>query len=40
MTLSIGVYADIVGSFGMALVLFLFFQQHDFSELFQHLGTV
>ena len=38
-TLSMGVYAEIVGSFGVALLLFLFFRQHDFSELFRHLGT-
>jgi len=39
MTLSMGVYAEIIGSFGVALLLLLFFRQHDFSELFQHLGT-
>ena len=39
MTLSMGVYAEIVGSVGVALLLFLFFRQHEFSELFQHLGT-
>jgi len=38
-TLSMGVYAEIVGSFGVALLLFLFFRQHDFAELFEHLGT-
>jgi amino acid transporter len=38
-TLSMGVYAEIVGSFGVALLLLLFFRQHDVSELFQHLGT-
>ena len=38
-TLSLGVYAEIVGSFGIALLLFLFFRQHDFLELFEHLGT-
>ena len=38
-TLSMGVYAELVGSFGVALLLFLFFRQHDVSELFQHLGT-
>jgi len=38
-TLSMGVYAEMVGSFGVALLLFLFFRQHDFSELFRHLGT-
>ncbi|MBS0155085.1 MAG: amino acid permease [Nitrospira sp.] len=35
----LGVYAEIVGSFGVALLLFFFFRQHDFSELFAHLGT-
>lgn len=39
MTLSMGVYAEIVGSFGVALLLFFFFRQHEFSELFRHLGT-
>jgi amino acid transporter len=39
MTLSMGVYAEMVGSFGVALLLFLFFRQHDYSELFRHLGT-
>lgn len=38
-TLSMGVYAEMAGSFGVALLLFLFFRQHDFSELFRHLGT-
>lgn len=37
--LSMGVYAEIVGSFGVALLLFLFFRQHGFTELFAHLGT-
>lgn len=37
--ISLGVYAEIVGSFGVALLLFFFFRQHDFSELFAHLGT-
>ncbi len=37
--ISLGVYAEIVGSFGIALLLFFFFRQHDFSELFQHMGT-
>ncbi|MCP9464880.1 MAG: APC family permease [Nitrospira sp.] len=37
--ISLGVYAEIVGSFGVALLLFLFFRQHEFSELFAHLGT-
>jgi amino acid transporter len=39
MTLSMGVYAEMVGSLGVALLLFLFFRQHDVGELFQHLGT-
>nr|MCH9638576.1 APC family permease [Betaproteobacteria bacterium] len=38
-TIALGVYAEIIGSFGIALLLFLFFRQHSFSELFQHLGT-
>ena len=37
--ITLGVYAEIVGSFGVALLLFLFFRQHGFSELFEHLGT-
>jgi amino acid transporter len=37
--ISLGVYAEIVGSFGVALLLFLFFRQHGLSELFAHLGT-
>jgi amino acid transporter len=39
MTLSMGVYAEMAGSFGVALLLFFFFRQHDISELFRHLGT-
>jgi amino acid transporter len=39
LVITLGVYAEIVGSFGVALLLFLFFRQHEFSELFQHLGT-
>ncbi|MGQ0666794.1 MAG: APC family permease [Nitrospiraceae bacterium] len=39
LTITMGVYAEMVGSFGVALLLFLFFRQHDFSELFRHLGT-
>ena len=39
LTLSMGVYAEIIGSVGVALLLFLFFRQHDVSELFHHLGT-
>lgn len=37
--LSMGVYAELLGSFGVALLLLLFFRQHDVSELFRHLGT-
>ena len=37
--IAMGVYAEIVGSFGMALLLFLFFRELPISELFQHLGT-
>ena len=37
--ITLGVYAELIGSFGVALLLFLFFRQHSFSELFQHLGT-
>ncbi len=37
--ISLGVYAEIIGSFGVALLLFFFFRQHDYSELFAHLGT-
>jgi amino acid transporter len=39
LVITLGVYAEIVGSFGVALLLFLFFRQHGFSELFEHLGT-
>ncbi len=39
LVISLGVYAEIVGSFGVALLLFFFFRQHSFSELFEHLGT-
>jgi amino acid transporter len=39
LTLSMGVYAEMVGSVGVALLLFLFFRQHTVGELFQHLGT-
>ena len=39
LVITLGVYAEIVGSFGVALLLFLFFRQHPFSELFEHLGT-
>lgn len=39
LVITLGVYAEIVGSFGVALLLFFFFRQHSFSELFEHLGT-
>jgi amino acid transporter len=39
LVITLGVYAEIVGSFGVALLLFFFFRQHSFAELFQHLGT-
>jgi amino acid transporter len=39
LVITLGVYAEIVGSFGVALLLFFFFRQHGFSELFAHLGT-
>ena len=39
LVIALGVYAEVIGSFGVALLLFLFFRQHPFSELFQHLGT-
>ncbi len=37
--ISLGVYAEMAGSVGVALLLFLFFRRHSISELFQHLGT-
>ncbi|MCB1984239.1 MAG: amino acid permease [Burkholderiales bacterium] len=37
--IALGVYAEIAGSFGIALLLFFFFRQHGFSELFEHMGT-
>ena len=37
--ITLGVYAEMIGSVGVALLLFIFFRQHAFSELFQHLGT-
>jgi amino acid transporter len=39
LVITLGVYAEVIGSFGVALLLFLFFRQHPFSELFRHLGT-
>ena len=37
--IKLGVYAEVVGSFGVALLLFFFFRQHSLMELFQHMGT-
>ncbi|SEP93905.1 APC family permease [Nitrosomonas ureae] len=39
LVIKLGVYAEVVGSLGIAILLFLFFRQHSFVELFQHLGT-
>jgi amino acid transporter len=39
LVITLGVYAEMVGSVGVALLLFLFFRQRSFPELFQHLGT-
>ena len=39
LVITLGVYAEVVGSLGVALLLFLFFKQHSFTQLFQHLGT-
>ena len=39
LVITLGVYAEMVGSVGVALLLFLFFRQHELSELFEHLGT-
>ena len=39
LVIALGVYAEVIGSFGVALLLFFFFRQYPFSELFQHLGT-
>jgi amino acid transporter len=39
LVITLGVYAEMVGSVGVALLLFVFFRQQSFSELFQHLGT-
>jgi amino acid transporter len=38
LVITLGVYAEMIGSVGVALLLFLFFRQHSFSELFEHLG--
>ena len=37
--ITLGVYAEVVGSLGVAVLLFFFFRQNPLSELFQHLGT-
>ncbi|MCP5243046.1 APC family permease [Nitrosomonas sp.] len=37
--IALGVYAEVIGSFGIALLLFFFFRQYGFAELFQHMGT-
>ncbi len=37
--IKLGVYAEVVGSFGVALVLFFFFRQHSLDTLFQNMGT-
>ncbi|MDP1557756.1 MAG: APC family permease [Nitrosomonas sp.] len=37
--IKLGVYAEIAGSVGIALLLFLFFRQHSFLELFQPMGA-
>jgi len=39
LAITLGVYAEMIGSVGVALLLFVFFRQHAFSELLQHLGT-
>ena len=39
LVIKLGVYAEVVGSFGVALILFFFFRQHPVTELFQQLGT-
>jgi amino acid transporter len=39
LVIAMGVYAEVVGSLGVALLLFLFFRQHSVYELFRHLGT-
>lgn len=39
LVINLGVYAEVIGSLGVAVVLFFFFRDHPFSELFQHLGT-
>jgi amino acid transporter len=39
MALSMAVYAEMARSVALAVLLFRFFRQHKFSELFRHLGT-
>lgn len=39
LVIKLGVYAEVAGSLGIAMLLFLFFRQHDFPELFRYLGT-
>ncbi|MGH8036065.1 MAG: APC family permease, partial [Lysobacterales bacterium] len=39
LVITLGVYAEMAGSVGVALLLFVFFRQHSYSELFRHLGT-
>src|SRR5689334_11859638 len=39
LVIALGVYAEVIGSLGVALLLFLFFRQYPVYELFQHLGT-
>lgn len=37
--IALGVFAEVIGSLGIAILLLLFFREHSFSELFQNLGT-
>ena len=37
--IKLGVYAEVVGSLGIALLFIVFFRQHSLLELFQHMGT-
>ena len=39
LVIKLEVYAEVVGSLGVALLLFFFFRQHPLLELFQHMGT-
>ncbi len=36
---AMSIYVEIFGSFGIAVLLFFFYRENSFSELFQHLGT-